>query len=261
MKLVSAALFAVLLPTFAAAQNSGVFIQAGPLADVLFAPSADGSPTNVGSLSSSNPSYLWNDLNGDRLWQPGEESTAAFPIGLSTQRTSKARLAPGGAVAVGVFITPSVSLRLEGSFQGEHVTEDELGDSSLGIVDRQASSVTDLFVAAGWHQGGSRRTTITYLAGMVFRRQREEVTLSYTYSIPPRILPTTPGQPVLGLPAAGPVTIDEEFSATSYSPGIMAGVDVAFQFSTHLAVVPQVRLVAANQTLSVRPAIAMRWHP
>ena len=262
MKLVSAVLFAVFLPSIAAAQNSGVYIQAGPLADFLFTASADGYPV---SPLSSNPTYTWNDLNGDRRWQPGEEGSlvsTSLSIGFPSfnTRTSRSRVAPGAAAAIGVFITPSVSLRVEGSFQGEHVTETGTGDLGPSIIfeDRQASSTTDIFVAAGWHQGESRRTTITYLGGMVFRRQREEATLRYMIDVPS--LPTQIG--LGGRPVSGPLTLfDEEFGATSYSAGVMAGVDVAINLSSHFAVVPQVRMVAANHALSVRPAVSMRWRP
>jgi hypothetical protein len=262
MKLVSAALFAVLLPTVAAAQNSGVYIQAGPLADFLFTANAGDFP--VSPLSTSSPSYTWNDLNGDRRWQPGEDGSAvstSLLIGFpSFVPRSRSRVAPGAAAALGVFITPSVSLRVEGSYQGEHVTETNFSDvrQSITFEDRQATSTTDIFVAAGWHQGESRRTTITYLGGMVFRRQREEAALRYFIGAP--TLPSMIG--LGGQPVFGPLTLfDEEFGSTSYSAGIMAGVDVSINLSTHFAVVPQVRMVAAGGALSVRPAVSMRWRP
>jgi len=261
MKLVSALLLAIVFPTVAAAQSSGIYIQAGPLGDFFFAPGAEGSAVNVGLYPPSSTTYTWNDFNSDRRWQPGEESpilSLGFPA-LTSSETSRRRVAPGAAAAVGVFITPSVSLRLEGSFQGEQVTTTEAGGlgAVLTAVDRQATATTDLFVSAGWHQGQSR-TTITYLAGMVFRRQREEATLSYTYA--PRSLPTTIGQSmVFGQLASS--TFDDRFAATSYSAGIMAGIDVAIGFSEHLALVPQLRMVAAGHTLSVRPGVALRWHP
>jgi hypothetical protein len=247
MKLVSAALFAVLLPTIAAAQNSGVYIQAGPLADILFTGSADGFPVMPASTSSS-PTFVWDD-----------SVSSSLSIGLpSVNRRAQSRVAPGASAAVGVFITPSASLRLEGSFQGERVTTTDTGTPVLSIANRQATAVSDILIAAGWHQGGARRTTITYLAGMVFRRQHEEASFTYTYL--PRILPLPIGQPVFP-PAVGPTSFSDEFGATTYSAGIMAGVDVTFTFSTHLAVVPQLRMVAANHELSVRPGISLQWRP
>src|SRR5829696_2466094 len=102
MRLVSVALFAVLLPAIAAAQNSGVYIQAGPLADILFTSSPDGFPVEIRPLS---------------------DTSIGFPS-LDIRRT-KSRVAPGASAAIGVFITPSVSVRLEGSYQRERVTETE----------------------------------------------------------------------------------------------------------------------------------------
>jgi hypothetical protein len=261
MRLVIVALFTVLLPATATAQNRGIFVQAGPLADFLFSASTD-YRTDVDPLSSRSSTYSWIDLNGDHRWQPGEEGplvSSSLSIGLPSALSSKSLVAPGASAALGVFITPSISLRVEGSYQGEHGTETGPGDPSqlIRIEDRQSVSTTDVFVAAGWHQGESRRTTITYLGGMVFRRQRDEAILRYR--IADGVLP-----PVIGLggAVAGSLGLpDESLSTTSYGAGIMAGLDVAINFSKHLAMVPQIRMVAANHTLSVRPAIAMRWHP
>ena len=265
MKATFLALAALLFPAEAIAQNHGIFVQAGPLADILFAATSDSSTTAVDSSSST---YAWFDLNGDRRWQPGEEIGPLVSSSLSlgfpaiNGARSKARVTPGAVAALGVFLTPSISLRVEGSYQGEHVSE--LDDSDLGglinVEDRQASLMTDIVVAAGWHQGGSRRTTITYLGGMVFRRQREEAALRYSISdrLPPQL---GLGGTIVGGVTGGLGLPNDEFSATSYSAGVMTGVDVTIGFSKHLAVVPQVRMVAANHSWSVRPAIAMRWHP
>ena len=196
MRFVIIALFTVLLPATATAQNRGIFVQAGPLADFLFSASTD-YRTDVDPLSSRNSTYSWIDLNGDRRWQPGEEGplvSSSLSIGLPSALRSKSLVAPGASAALGVFITPSISLRVEGSYQGEHGTETDPGDVGqfIRIEDRQSVSTTDVFVAAGWHQGESRRTTITYLGGMVFRRQRDEATLRYR--IADGLLP-----PVIGL--------------------------------------------------------------
>jgi len=251
MRLLCAALLAVLLPSTAAAQNSGIYIQAGPLLDSLFTSGTDG--ISLSGVIGSNVSYVWNDLNGDRIWQPGEEGPAVPPrlTTIETRTLSQARFAPGASVAVGVFVTPSVSLRLEGSFQGEHVTSTDSSPLTLLAPTeiRRAAATTDLFVSAGWHQGGSRRVTIAYLAGMVFRRQQEDTTLLY------RSLFVRPTQ------APFPLEFEETFGSTTYSAGVMAGLDVAWNLSQHFAIVPQVRLVAANHAWSVRPGVALRWRP
>ena len=261
MQLLRAAFLVLLVPSIAAAQNRGIFIQGGAIADVLFAASADVSPETARSLSAAGTTYEWYDLNGDRRWQPGEElSLSRLSIGFPELPQSRSRVTPGGLVALGVFITPSVSLRVEGSFQGEHVTETDHGDLSplITIEDRQASSMTDVFVAAGWHQGDARRTTITYLGGMVFRRQRDEAVLRYTLS---DRVPPLPPQLGLGGAVIGLSLPNFELDSTTYTTGVMAGVDVTINLSQRLAVVPQVRMVAANRTWSLRPGVAMRWRP
>ena len=248
MKVVSIAAFAILLPAMAAAQNSGIYIQAGPLADVLFTGSVDGIPVTPAATFSS-PSFVWDDSLSSSL-------SIGFP---SLNTRSQSRVAPGASAAVGVFITPSASLRLEGSFQGERVTTTEIGTPVLSVANRQATTISDISIAAGWHQGGARRTTITYLAGMVFRRQHETASFMSTYS--PRILPAPVGQPVFGPTAMIPIAFNEEFGATSYSAGIMAGLDITVKFSARLAVVPQLRMIAANSAWSLRPGIAVQWRP
>ena len=254
MRLLCAAILAVLFPSIAAAQNSGIYIQAGPLLDSLFTSSTDSIPVDVDVIRSST-TFTWNDINGDRRFQPGEEGPPVF-TGLLTleTRTSRERFAPGASVAVGVFVTPSVSLRLEGSFQGEHVTTTETTPRLLGMPaeTRHAAATTDFFVSAGWHQGESRRVTITYLGGMVFRRQREETTATFRSAFT---------QIVNGRLTEIPLTDEQTFSSTVYRAGVMAGLDVAINLSQRLAIVPQVRMVTANHDLSVRPAVVMRWRP
>lgn len=69
MKLLGIAFFALAVPAIAAAQNSGIFIQAGPLLDIRAT-----SSTSIAQIPNDRNTYAWNDINGDRRWQPGEES-------------------------------------------------------------------------------------------------------------------------------------------------------------------------------------------
>ena len=90
---------------------------------------------------------------------------------------------------------------------------------------------------------------------MVFRRQRDESTLTFNYA---SLIPTIIGRPT---PPAIPQTFEASFGSTMYSTGVMAGLDVAFNLSQHVALVPQIRMVAANHEWGVRPAVAARWRP
>ena len=241
MKLVSLALFAVLLPSVAAAQNSGVFIQAGPLLDVLQESTFDASSAVSASLS---------------LLPIGG---SLFPTGPTDEqfRSTRERFAPGGAVAFGVFVSPSVSLRVEGSFQGNHVSTEETSSviEAASSLWRNTSSATDISVAAGWHQGNGR-TTITYLGGILFSRQKNETFTSFTY--PDLILRNVGGRLVQ---VVEPVTEEDSYTATVYDTGVMAGIDVTVNLSSHLAIVPQVRMVGSSYSWNVRPAVMMRWRP
>lgn len=154
-----------------------------------------------------------------------------------------------------MFLSPSISVRLEGSFQGEHVTTSESTTGGLVLSSSQATSVTDVIVGAGWHQGGERRTTITYVAGMVFRRRQDEATVAQTVNFPG--LP-----PLIGLDGRPVITVNEQtLSRTSYGAGVMAGVDVTIAISTHFAIVPEVRMIAADGDWNIRPGVALRWKP
>jgi hypothetical protein len=254
MRLVSLAIVAALLPAVASAQTSGVFVQGGALADIRFATSADG---DLLSFLTGSPTYEWNDLNGDRSWQPGEEGNVRN-LSNRLEQSTKGRIAPGASIGVGVFVSPSISLRLEGSFQGDHTTVSEANsflsnDTSV----RQAKTTTDIIVGAAWHQGSSRRVSINYLAGMVFQRQGTDTSMSYSYlvynvTLPPATIPRLP---------ATTATSEHQFRSTSYSTGVMTGLDVPINLSQRVALVPQVRLVAVEHEWNLRPAITIRWRP
>jgi hypothetical protein len=226
MRLVTATLFSVLLPSLAAAQDGGLYLQAGPLLDALLTTGGDGDPRAV--------------LPSDPL---REISTQTF--------------APGVSVAGGFFAAPSISLRVEGSFQGKHVTTRETeGLQPTTATTQEESSVTDLMVAVGWHQGESRTAGITLLAGMVLRHRHDDTLMQINY--PAFVVRTGTGPDVT---FTEPTTVEQQFDSTAYSAGVMAGLDIPVKLSDHLAIVPQVRVVAANHDVSLRPAVSLRWRP
>jgi hypothetical protein len=251
MKLITVTLFALLLPTIVEAQNRGIFIDGGAFAGVRFTPTAEGDPT-LFTLSGSI-TYEWNDINGDRRWQPGEEG-ALLPSSRLAQ-TSQTRVAPGVAAAIGVFLSSSASLRFETAFQGEHVATTESSGVLSAFDSRQATAVTDFTVAAGWHHGRSGRFSVGYLGGVVFRRQTAETSLRSLSSFRNTISPT--GSTFTTLPFND--SFEQDFESTSFTTGVMAGLDVAVNVSEHFAIVPQLRMVAFNQDWNVRPVVAVRW--
>lgn len=254
MKLVSVPLlFLLALPSTAAAQNHGIFVDGGALFGVRFTPSAEGDPTLFtlgGSLT-----YEWNDINGDRRWQPGEEG-ALLPSSQLEQR-SKSRVAVGGVAAIGAFISDSVSVRFETAFIGDYkTTVSSNSQSFLESIDGTATtSFTDFTIAAAWHQS-SRRLAISYLGGVVFRREESETSLITTYRTRSTISPVGGSLVPIGIADAA---FEQTFTSTAYRTGIATGVDVAVNFSRHLAIVPQLRMVAFDQDWSLRPVVALRW--
>jgi len=239
MRLLSAALFFLLLPAIAAAQGSGVFIQGGPL--VNFAATPDfGRPSGqirpVGITSAG----------------------LSLSVGDEVIDESKTRVSAGAALAIGVFVTPSVSLRVEGSFQGAQATDTLATSAQLGT--REASHATtkntDVVIADAWHQRSSRKVSVNYLAGMVFRRQTSGS--SYRSSYPALSTSIVNGRVQQRIET---VTDESDYSYAAYAAGIMAGIDVVWRLTDSLALVPQFRMVTATSELALRPAITLRWQP
>jgi hypothetical protein len=239
MKLLSAVLLTVFLPSLAAAQSSGVFIQAGPL--VNFAATPD--------FGRSSVQILPVVVGGAGL---------SFSVGDEVTEESQTRTSAGAALAVGVFVTPSVSLRVEGSFQGGYSRDSVTTSAALQTRDESHRSTknTDVIVAAAWHQGASRKVSVNYLAGMVFRRYEAETFDRVSY--PALTTSVVNGRVVQSVTIE---TDESNYDVTGYGAGIMAGIDVVWRLSDSLALVPQFRMVTATSELALRPAITLRWNP
>lgn len=162
MRPVSLALLAAaLLPSIAAAQDSGIFIQVGPSLNIRQA-------TGLGSYPViSGIGYSWSDVNGDRLMQSGELTNVRPVFGESqnVKTTAEGFLAPGAAAGVGVFLRPSVSLRLDGSIHADHVvTTETVRSGSFGYT--SAKHVLTLPVGALQRNLNSTRYTAGAIAGV-----------------------------------------------------------------------------------------------
>jgi hypothetical protein len=236
IKLLSAALLTLFLPSLAAAQSSGVFVQAGPL--VNFAATPDFGRASA-SLIISGPGL--SSSTDDEVFEESESGVTA-----------------GAALAVGVFVAPSVSLRLEASVQGGYSRDSVTTSASQQTRDEshETTKNTDVIVAAAWHQGTARKVSVNYLAGMVFRRY--VVDSSNVFSFPELTTSVVNGRLVQNVT----ISSDEsDYDVTAYGAGIMAGIDVVWRLSDSLAVVPQFRMVTATSELALRPAITLRWNP
>jgi hypothetical protein len=237
----AAAVLVLSIPSLAGAQGRGVFVQAGPLLDILFESSF--GPEGFATFSAALE-------NSPIIEPPSDEKT----------NVTRERLAPGASGAIGVFISPSVSLRVEASFHGRHVANSETS-SALRFtrsLHQKTVGITDLSIAATWHQGIGRRTNIDYLGGLLFRRQTNEIYDQVTY---PQLFRAEirDGRPVL-VPATT-TTLEDRYQSTLYDRGIVAGIDLSIDISEQFSIVPQVRLSAAVGSWNVRPAVSLRWRP
>jgi len=239
MRLLSIAALAVFFPSAAAAQNSGIFVQAGPLLDVRF----DSSYAVGGATASLVGIGVIGGVGGG---PPADEQT----------RTTRERFGPGGSAAIGAFVSPAVSLRVETSFHARHTRTSETSSASERTSSRSedTTGVTDISIAAAWHKDLGRRTSISYIGGIVFRRQKLEGLSRFTYQDIGLVV--RDGRLVQALVDQ---TNEETYESTYYDRGVLAGIDITVNLTEQFALVPQVRLVAATGSWNLRPAVSLRW--
>jgi hypothetical protein len=150
----------------------------------------------------------------------------------------------GGGFAIGTFLGPQVSVRAEVALLSETAlhTEGSIGDVQTSIVDRYISGQT-FSVLAGYHPRSSGRVRLAYLGGVAFVRLTEEFIQQLRRD---------------GLPGIPAVVDVIEGRQVVYGPTAMVGMDAAIRVASHLDLVPQVRVTAADG-LSFRPGISVRW--
>jgi hypothetical protein len=180
----------------------------------------------------------------------------------------------GGGVAVGTFLAPRVSLRLDAAFPGrvESSYSEQTGFAFFG------SGLTQLLsnrveetrrersaaVLLGYHTGRRYGVRLGFLAGVAFIWQ-EATVVQRTF---PSIVPLVP------LPPSGsfqvfPSPIDllpsrlerSETTSTSYRTAPAVGLDADIALGSRFALVPRIRVQAGGGLLSLRPGIALRWIP
>lgn len=171
--------------------------------------------------------------------------------------------ASGGALSMGVFLTPRVSARVEWAMT-DWLEYD--GDASIvyplylerGLVlDRPASSIVGGlnadrrrtkagFALLGYHLG-TGRASVELLGGLGWIAQTTRTTYDF------RIL-----MPALSMPSLIPLPYSETQTSMYQTVGV-AGMDVAVSLTHHAAVVPSVRVFGTGGGLSVRPGVGIRW--
>lgn len=255
MTIMWAAVAVAVSPALAFAQR-GLFIDASPLLNVRVIPGTD-VYTEIGQAPGGQ-SFVWNDLNRDGRFQPGEEGA---PIAQSAPvvefRKTAGRVAPGGSLAIGAFLTRALSVRAEASFVGSQIETTVPAPGSIRTLDAperltSRTSATDVFVAAAWHFRDTQRLSIAPLAGLAIRRQHDATTTTNEFLVLQTFnrLPTRASSPF----------IEESTTATTrYHAGVMAGVELAWHVTRRSDVVPHLRVTRVNSEWNLRPALAFRW--
>ena len=180
--------------------------------------------------------------------------------GTGTTDTDAGGTVAGGALGLGVFLTPRVSARAEWTLTDTHTTTLEfdigslaasssggfLGTPAPGFVvlertatQRRRSSAG--FALLGYHLPAGR-ASIEVLGGLGIVHRR--ITVVYDLRIPSGIGLTVP---------------PTEFTTAGYDAVAVVGADVAVSIINHVALVPQVRAYAVGGALSVRPGLGLRW--
>jgi hypothetical protein len=174
----------------------------------------------------------------------------------------------GGAIGLGVHLTPRVSVRAEVNIADRAKTETNLpsilgGGSPAGIgtpftvnqTYKTTRKSTPVFALLAYHLPAGR-LTVEVVGGLGIVHQT--VTSSFESSISGPGLGGPFGGPGLGGTFLLPPTRNE-FRSSGYDAVAVAGADFAVAATNHLAVVPQVRAYVLNGGLSLRPGLGLRW--
>ena len=173
----------------------------------------------------------------------------------------------GGALSLGVHLTPRVSARAEWSasatreheqrsgpiglpyltaLTGPNLTVPEVTVPALPVIDQRLSTSRQahaLFSLLGYHLPAGR-VTFEVLAGLGFVRQTTTSSYEYTYG------------PLSGL-VIPPVRSETRFA--TWGTAAVAGLDVTAPLWRGAALVAGVRTYELGGALSVRPGLGLRW--
>lgn len=185
-----------------------------------------------------------------------EAPGGGLSLGLTSEADGRTTTA-GGALGLGVHLTPRVSVRAEVQVAGRSTTRQELpgalpSGTPFTISQRYevTRETTPVFVLLAYHLPAGRMSVeVTGGLGMV----RQSVTSRYEFSV------SGPGLGA-GLGGAFLPTPSVDVLETSGTNAVaVVGADVAVAATSRLAVVPQVRAYVVGNALSLRPGVGLRW--
>lgn len=164
---------------------------------------------------------------------------------------------PGGALGLGVYLTPALSARVEWSMTSwlEYDTEPwvyplaagpGLAPSRIVGPPFEGKRMSKAGFALLGYRVGSRQSAVELLGGIGW------VALSTRSAYDFRI--ALPAGTSIGLPYPY-----SESRSTLYSAAAVAGIDATVALTDHAAIVPQFRAYASNGILSMRPGLSFRW--
>ena len=188
----------------------------------------------------------------------GYETPVVTP--LLTDRNASGTVG-GGGFAVGTFLGPRVSVRLETAFPASLNSTYSTRSSIIysvspfggGIPEVISNRIEERFrqrsaaVLLGYHTGRQHRVRLGFLAGVAFRWEQQR---------------TVTGQTVPAFVRPAPSVIQRsDVTSTTYRPVTAVGIDADIAMVRHISFVPQMRVQAVAGLLSLRPGIAVRWIP
>lgn len=158
----------------------------------------------------------------------------------------------GGTFAVGTFLGPRASLRVEASFPTS--THNEFTETSTNtgspvppptFNSRDEQTMQSFSILGGYHLANRGRIRMSYLAGASFLRVHQNSIQSIHY-------PAFP-------PLQAEHTQETSFEAFSYIPAVVFGLDAEIRAGSHVSIVPGARILGTAGAMSLRPGVALRW--
>lgn len=178
----------------------------------------------------------------------------------------------GGSAAIGLWLTPSVSVRFEVGWpaQLETTVEQRYPIPAVSGVSlpypgyRSTIEVRDRIRTfsplLAWHTARRHGVQLGFIGGATFVARTQQVIDDTIYPLYLMSLPSgLPGALLGGLPTASLVAPQRtETTTTTYGVTAQAGLDADIALGAHVSMVPQIRAIGFGGGLSVRPGVGIR---